>query len=364
MIELYPHQAQLLRELDPENRSPRTVVRWPTGSGLSRALTTWISMNHEARVLVFVSSLASGTQWIRRLTAAAQQRPVRSLRTAADALEMLERGDAPSDEVVVTWVKSLSHDLFQKALLIKSFDVLVVDDPPRNFSSDANFIAVSTNAAQVVALSGDGGGRPTDWPGFRVAAAQPSRQGVERLSVHYRLGLDEIDLLRDVREFIRENPYKQWSMVSTTRATLHQRLLRIASAAEGDAKGVEDRAWTYIDRIEQLGPDPRLAALEQALNARPLDRTAIQISGALVETEYVGSHLSTALTPRAVVTLSGGGVHQSSDPDAHVAVGGPLDLTALTETRSIWFDGVVLWDDPHATAAVSTRWVARMQQGG
>jgi hypothetical protein len=303
-MKLSQGQVDLLERLaDPEAPS-RIVIQAVVGSGVGRVVTELLARDKLGTTLVLTGTRALREQWGRRLQDEAGRR-VTELAGAASALELIEGGASRPGDVIVVSFDGLNSSLTSRALLDRHFDVVVIDNPTERLGRDLEKTLGGAVKA-IVLQSTPVPGPWSDWPSLTAAVPRVASDPVHITDVDCALGVEETDLIASASAFTMNNQTKHWNDGAETRPSLHQRLLRIVSAQSTEPghdidqqlDATTETAWTLLDRLEGMGPDPRLEALDRALSEAGRAQLTVVTTASLADLEYVAGHLAEIGTER------------------------------------------------------------------
>jgi hypothetical protein len=303
-MKLSQGQVDLLKRLtDPEAPS-RIVIHAVVGSGVGRVVTQLLARDETGNALILTGSRLLREQWGRRLQEEAG-RHVTELAGAASALELIEQGASRPGDVIIVSFDVLESSLTSRALLGRHFDVVVIDNPIEwlgRFLGKTLWDAGKVIVLQTTAVPGPW----SDWPSLTTTVPRVEPDPADIADVDFSLGIEETDLFATASAFTMNNPTKRWNDGAETRPSLHQRLLRIVSAQSTEPGPAVDQqldattetAWTLLDRLEGMGPDPRLEALDRALSEAGRGQLTVVTTASLADLEYVAGHLAEIRTER------------------------------------------------------------------
>jgi hypothetical protein len=359
-MKLSQGQVDLLKRLvDPETPS-RIVIHAVAGSGVGRVVTQLLTQDEMGTALILTGSRLLREQWGRRLQEEAG-RHVTELTGAASALELMERGASRPGDVTVVSFDALNSSLTSRALLGRQFDVVVIDNPTEPFVGDLGKTLGGAGKV-IVLLTTPVPGPWSDWSSFRATVPPVASVSAHMVDIDFRLGSEESGFFATASAFTRNNRTKRWNSSAETRPSLHQRLLRIASAQspaigpaffDQEMEATTQTAWTLLDRLEDMGPDPRLAALDRAVSDAGRERLTLITAGSLADLDYVAGHFAGAHNERFRIWTRGSPLRPS---EPGVVLAGELLLATDSIYRDVeeWPEDVriVWWTRPDSATQV------------
>lgn len=302
-----PYQQEVLEKLQDPNCPRRALVQAPTGTGVRRSVQ--IVIEEAARsgtVLVLAPTRGLVEQWASRLSDR-EGFTVEVVDSADTALRLAEDPTSRTGRVLLATYVRLAQGPSRRALVGMTLDLFVADEPLRGLPDTIRDLVAASRRTIAVA-SGPVDTTFSDLPTIASISLESAIvEGdlrVEEVSVHP--AADERSLL-DAAEALVERATRGAPLsppVYRTRPWLHSVLLRIANGRavepvetpDGEAEAVTSdvaaQAWELLDRFDELGPDPRLQALDVVL-ARifAAARGAVVITATVADAEYVHAHL-------------------------------------------------------------------------
>jgi len=332
-MKLSQGQVDLLDQLADPKAPSRIVIQAVVGSGVGRVVTELLARDEMGTALVLTGTRALREQWGRRLQEEAGRR-VTELAGAASALELIERGESRPGDVIIVSFDVLESSLTSKALLGRHFDVVVIDHPIEWLG---RFLGKKLwNAGKVIVLQTTAVPGPwSDWPSWTTTVPRVEPDLAHIADVDFSLGIEEKDLFATASAFTMNNPTKRWNDGAETRPSLHQRLLRIVSAQSTEPGPAVDQqldattetAWRLLDRLESLGPDLRLEALDRALTEAGRGQLTVITTASQAELEYIAGHLAEIGTERLRIWSRGDPMFPSGP-----GVASPSELLLATDS--------------------------------
>jgi hypothetical protein len=358
-MKLSQGQVHLLKRLTDPEAPPRIVIHAAVGSGVGRVVTQLLAQDEMGTALILTGSRLLSEQWGRWLQEEAG-RQVTELGGAAAALELIERGASRPGDVITVPFDVLESSLTIKALLGRHFDVVVIDNPIEwlgRFLGTPLWDAGKVIVLQTAAVLGPW----SDWPSLTTTVPRMESDPAHIADVNFFLETEETDLFATASAFTMNNPTKRWNDGAETRPSLHQRLLRIVSTQSTDPGPAIDQqldattetAWTLLDRLEGMGPDPRLEALDRALSEAGRGQLTVVTTASLANLEYVAGHLAEIGTERLQIWSRGDPMLPSGP-----GVASPRELLLATDSiyREVeeWPEDVriVWWTRPSSAEQV------------
>ncbi|MEV0714043.1 hypothetical protein [Asanoa sp. NPDC050611] len=279
--------------------------------------------------------------------------------TSEVALELSELSTAahPPTGVLLTTPTRLDRGLLRNALRSVPVALAVVDGKPRDLtraaSSSARLVEIADRSIVVDDLVG---GPTPEWLGPH-AVVEVSLDEVIGSAANARaaIGSYQVTLGEDEQEVLdRAAKVLGRPVAWRSRIVLHAGLLQLISTAEqaGNHEGDQmAEAWSVVDDLENLGPDPRLAAvLQAAVRMRNVAPVVIVTGGRLVEAEYVQDHLIENGVDADLWTVQ---TQPSADKASAQAKGPPFPVAVATtgslDVNEQWLTGsaLVYFTEPH-----------------
>lgn len=293
-------QAILAERLSRAREARHIVLRAPAGSGITKTVAEFAARSAASGFVVVVSSrLALLEQWafVLEIRNAA---PVRLLKSEL-ALELANRLPAePHRGVFLTTMPDIRRGPVRIALKSLPLALAVLDAGPQPDSSTTPAVLdiveqarqtivveqvlgqglptwlhdptlVELTLDEAITMSGERHANPETYP----VSLSPAEHSI----------FEQAARLLDKRNGARSRP------------AVHSALMRLISTSHGTSHGDMDdidMAWSLVDSLEALGPDPRLEAMTERVLQRRWSGPVIVITGPLrAEVEYVRDHLAT-----------------------------------------------------------------------
>ena len=348
-----PHQSLLASRIEAAS-SRLVLIRAPLGFGAAGAVTPFICQAAlDGRVLVAAPSVLVLEQWASRISDEGGQ----TKRLTADVALELADADAdsgPGGVLLATYARLLRgparHGLATLDLSMMVVDgvmgVRVASEGPVPTGTDAVLAELASRARRTVALQAVEHGRPPTWLAsaeiIETSLAEAGNDGPPLRTRVYRAALDP--RARAVVERATALLGETSTPRPTGRAWLHSRLLKAAASAntaQPEQGGVIEvgEVWSVLDDLEALGPDPRLAALHEAVrDLSPQGPVWVATGYTIAEAEYVHAGLVAGAVPAALL-LSG--TRPTSSSRVTVTTYGHLEALALEGPGA-----VVCWSAP------------------
>jgi superfamily II DNA or RNA helicase len=383
MRELLAHQRDLLHTIET-TRASRILVRSPVGAGSTEVLVHFAAKRAAAGDFVIVTPPATALteQWTRRLSDAGTE-SVRAIRHPSELLVMFDEA-AGGVDLVATGVMVVAVDLLKRFTDLKRFrqlapDILIGDEVNGSPNSQRirSLSALAQRAVRAIALSHTA--RDVSWlPDAETIEWAldwaPPRPPIR--IVRFALGHAEVDALARGSELLQRTSTP--SDQSLTRPGLYGSLLHLRArlgqaqlVVDGDPAlsaprrpEVElDEVWTAIDTLEELGPDPRLAILEEEV------QTVIQQGRSccvLVERVYDADYIAGDLRDKGYdvdVVTGSTPIPQRQSPLDEVSV--TVATTAVMALGSLPRETVwVWWTLPSTSAELDRRLIMAATTSG
>ncbi|MEV1333162.1 DEAD/DEAH box helicase family protein [Micromonospora costi] len=294
-----PAHVLLAERLDRVRDARHIVLRAPAGSGKTQILADFIARAAASGFVLVVSSRRDLLkQWaiVLRNHGGA---PVHHLNPDL-ALELASLSPTePHHGILLTTTVDVRHGPVRLALQSLPLALFLLDALPRPDSATLPaVINIVARARQTIVVDpGTHEGMPSwlhhpalvqltlaeaiDMSGKRHVSPEDY---VVTLDPGERSVFQQAAMLLDKRHGVRSRP------------ALHSALMQLISGVQETSRddlGRVDMAWSLVDSLEGLGPDPRLAAMTEAVLHRRQFGPVVVVTGPLrAEVEYVRDHLA------------------------------------------------------------------------
>lgn len=294
-----PAHVLLAERLDRVRDARHIVLRAPTGSGITQTLTDVIARAATSGFVLVVSSRRDLLdQWGISLRSHGGA-PVRHLNPDL-ALELASLSPTEAYRgVLLTTTLGVRRGPVRLALKSLPLALFLLDALPRPDSATLPaVISIVDRARQTIVVDRGPHESLPSWlhhPALveLTLAEAINMSGKRHVSPEYyvvtlgpaeRSVFQQAAMLLDKRHGVRSRP------------ALHSALMQLISGGQEtsrDDPGRGDMAWSLVDSLEGLGPDPRLAAMTEAVRHRRQFGPVIVVTGSLrAEVEYVRDHLA------------------------------------------------------------------------
>jgi hypothetical protein len=298
---------ELIAKLSDPNCPSRAAIQVDAGAGVYGTIERIIAhfASSTSVLLLAPNFQVLVEQWASRL-GAREDITVQTLSVSL-ALDWLDRGVPGRGSVIVGKLMDLRRPPIQRLLQSWVPGALIVDDASaetranlREANGDSHAAtqlrsAMSSSPRTIVVTRS----RSVDGMPIVARIRPPERSGHELNRYEFSVSSNELELMKTAGLFTQQNGVKSWHDVPDTRPALMDRLLRIATAksgadapANGDvaATDVAEVSWGYIDALERLVPDPRLEALDRAIDECD-SQYILVVAPRVADVDYVVQHL-------------------------------------------------------------------------
>ncbi|MBQ1022865.1 MULTISPECIES: DEAD/DEAH box helicase family protein [unclassified Micromonospora] len=297
-----PAHILLAERLDRVRNARHIVLHAPAGSGKTRILADIIARAAESGLVLVVSSRRELlAQWAMVLLRNHAATPLRDLDPDL-ALELASLSPTQPHHdhgVLLTTTANVRRGPVRLALQSLPLALFLLDGLPRPDSATlAAVIGIVDRARQTIVVDQNAQEDTPSWLQhpelvqltLAEVIAMSSKSHVSPEDYVVTLGdgeraiFQQAATLLDKRHGIRSRP------------ALHSALMQLISEGQvtsRDDQGRVKMAWSLVDSLEGLGPDPRLAAMTEAVLHRKQSGPVIVVTGPLrAEVEYVRDHLT------------------------------------------------------------------------
>ncbi|WBB93353.1 DEAD/DEAH box helicase family protein [Verrucosispora sp. WMMC514] len=296
-----PSAHELLAErLDRVRGARHIILRAPTGSGITRILAEFIArIAPTGYVLIVSSRQVLLDQWTAVLESQ-DVAPVRYL-TPHRALELASRSSAdPQSGIFLATIPDVDRGPVRLALQSLPLALLVLDDVPRPDSATLPAVlGIVDRARQTILVDRQPRQTPPSWLHDPSVAEVTLAEAIS-LSGKGNVSPENYPVtLSPTERYVLQQALSLLNKKDDipSRPVLHSALMRLINEGQQprtDATSQVDMAWNLVDLLEDLGPDPRLDAMTEAVVRRRQFGPVIVVTGPLrAEVEYVRDHLAT-----------------------------------------------------------------------
>jgi hypothetical protein len=307
MIDLHPHQRELLQILESPERSRFGVIESYPGAGIGRVLELYVAkIGVASRVLVLCSMRVLVEQWAEQL-GADENLQVTVLDSAHSSLDLLDGGEASSGVLITTYAR-VRRGLTGRALAELDYRLILLDHPQLPFPEEVSRLNSRTQEEIALLPRRREGGKALNWPTLWTVTPEqiiPTNRLVS-IQIPVQSTPQERALRDDIASLLREiavRSGKPFSLPSDSFPTLHARLLEVASDSLEPSKFTK-RAWQLLDRMEgSFAKDSRLVALDKFLSTVTGEgRRCVVVTATSIDAKYIADHCTStfAVMPRGL----------------------------------------------------------------
>ncbi|SCF42191.1 Part of AAA domain-containing protein [Micromonospora matsumotoense] len=301
MIGRAPAHILLAERLDRVRDARHIVLHAPPGSGKTRILADFIARAAESGFVLVVSSRRELLKQWAIVLGDHGDAPVHELDSDL-ALELASLSPAESQHnhgVLLTTTVGVRRGPVRLALQSLPLALFLLDGLPRPDGATLPAVrSIVDRARQTIVVDHISRGRMPPWLQHPALVQLTSAEAIDMsdnrhvspedyvvaLSLGERSVFQQAAMLLDRRQVVRSRP------------ALHSALMQLIGGVQEPSRddlGRVDMAWSLVDSLEGLGPDPRLAAMTEAVLHRRQFGPVIVVTGPLrAEVEYVRDHLT------------------------------------------------------------------------
>lgn len=309
--------SDLLSSLQNLEASSRSLIRTLPGGGERAALQQFIAESAaRGPVLVLASSRLLLEQWARRLEPLLAE-PALIITSASDALQFEERDSPSSTRVILTLLQRAQGGPVMNLLKGIELELVVVDGPISFEGGDGSPTSALERAMTIISARARKtlivvpGTAPFNWAkadalnDFTPEDFRRVTANVEVVDVAFDPTAIDLEVQARAENLLKQYGDLEATPASLSKSELHALLLSLLTrasstkmlpselpGAEVAIKGEDaESAWRLVEELEE-SPDPRLAALDQIIDAPETVEHSWLITATLIrDVAYIADHL-------------------------------------------------------------------------
>ncbi|MEV5766114.1 hypothetical protein AB0L34_16310 [Micromonospora sp. NPDC052213] len=294
-----PAHVLLAERLDRVRDARHIVLRAPVGSGITQTLADVIARTAASGFVLVVSSRRDLLEQWTIVLRSHGVAPVRLLNPDL-ALELASLSPTePRRGVLLTTTLDVRRGPVRLALQSLPLALFLLDALPRPDSATLPaVISIVDRAHRTIVVDREPNEGMPSWLHHPVLVQLTLAEAINMSGERHvspedylvTLGPAERSVFQQAATLLRKRDGIR------SRPALHSALMQLISGGQETSRdnlGRVDMAWSLVDSLEGLGPDPRLAAMTEAVLHRRQFGPVIVVTGSLrAEVEYVRAHLA------------------------------------------------------------------------